>query len=367
MRLTLMAAAVCLAGGSCALGQIVQNGGVTGTSPTVSTLTTGTVLNVKGVSVSADRRYVTLNVQVSSSTLEGMDTYRVGNVRVGVPRPFRTPLGAVQANAQAVLGMEGERAPAMSEAGDLGRVVAVAGKGSEEGKEEKPAKARIYVAEFDRSMLGAAVPALKTEGAERLTLRQAVSRIARESKKNIVLGTAALKNAGIDEKAMYAFDVPAGTVRDQLKAVLRVGAPGQGMVVLAEENVIFVTTQAQADKQLASRTYYLADLAHNSPQWLNLDLDDDTRKALKAGEEGKVIDASDQVAPRKANKQDVMELMVRVLRPEIWKVNGGNGAEFFVVDESVTIKAPKYVHALLDGPKVHNPNQAPLYIHYGTR
>jgi hypothetical protein len=62
-----------------------------------------------------------------------------------------------------------------------------------------------------------------------------------------------------------------------------------------------------------------------------------------------------------------MELIVRSVRPEIWKVNGGKICEIFQLDNRITIKAPESVHAILSGPKHYNPNQVPKYIIYGTQ
>ena len=61
---------------------------------------------------------------------------------------------------------------------------------------------------------------------------------------------------------------------------------------------------------------------------------------------------------------NILDVVTDTVRPEIWKNHGGK-SEIYMVGNKVTIKAPASVHALLDGPKVYNPNKMDSYVNYG--
>ena len=73
--------------------------------------------------------------------------------------------------------------------------------------------------------------------------------------------------------------------------------------------------------------------------------------------------AKPKPAPRPGST-NILELITDTVRPEIW-VNHGGKSEVYAVGNQVTIKAPASVHALLDGPKVYNPNKVNSYVQYG--
>ncbi|HVT79408.1 MAG TPA: hypothetical protein VHM90_02025 [Phycisphaerae bacterium] len=68
--------------------------------------------------------------------------------------------------------------------------------------------------------------------------------------------------------------------------------------------------------------------------------------------------------PATGDSTNILEVITDTVRPEIWRNHGGKG-EIALVGNRVTIKAPASVHALLDGPKVFNPNKVPAYVNYG--
>src|SRR4051812_9932330 len=66
--------------------QIFPGRGVVGTNLTINTLTTGTVLEATAA-VSADGRYVTMNVHPQQSSLEGFDLFQIPNTSNGNALP----------------------------------------------------------------------------------------------------------------------------------------------------------------------------------------------------------------------------------------------------------------------------------------
>jgi len=351
------------AGASAASAQVIGPGGtITGTNLTVSTLTTGVVLDAS-VSVSADRRYVTMGIKNSYSSLEGFQTFNFGNPAgvpsaVGVaPIPFRP----------AVVG-------------------------------------RVTFVENDKKLLATPVPALALKD---VSLKEGVAKIADTTKANVVLGFRGLEQAGVDLKKTHSFTTAAGTMKDALLSMIKTAAPEVDLVVTADEGVVQIVSQAQGDTNVISRTYYLQDLLSNLPRIVGNQTDLGTLKdktdaapqkpaAIPEGPAGVLPPAvagpgrkdnaplaAASVAPAAANapqklspsdksggknsySTNITELITSAVRPEIWKVNGGKIGEIAVVGERVTITAPASVHAILDGPRHYNPNAVPMYVGYGT-
>jgi hypothetical protein len=335
-----------------------QLGVGTATSVQVSTLTTGMSLQVSAA-VSGDGRYVTMNVDPQFSNLEGLDTIVVQN-----PNGAGTLLQAIG----------NRRVPF------------------------RPAQVgKITFVEKDKPLLAARVPALTLPAT---SLKAAVRQLAESTKSNIVLGLKGLQEAGVDPNAPHDFAVPAGTTRESLVALLQAAAPQLDVVITAEEKVISVATQAQADNTVVTKTYYLEDLLANLPRFVSPETNLDeiggrpvnasldfsgagsrSNASVPSGPYGNlaayrnspIAPAPDLATGRGRRGQarkpspstNITELITATVRPEIWKVNGGAIGEIGVVGNRVTIRAPQSVHALLEGPSHYNPNKVPVYIGYG--
>jgi hypothetical protein len=334
----------------------------TATNVQVSTLTTGTVLQVSAA-MSGDGRYVTMTVDPQFSTLEGLDTIVVQN-----------PNGA----GNIVQAIGNRRVPFRS--AQVGKVTLV---------------------EKDKPLLAAPAPALNLPAT---SLKAAVRKLADETRANIVLGIKGLEEAGVDVNAPRDFSIPAGTTRETLLALLKTATPETDMVITAEDRVLSIATQAQADNAVVTKTYYLEDLLANLPRFvspdtnlnqlggrpLNKSLDFSGAGTSRAAvtstgpysnlftyRNSGIEPASDissgrggrraaRNAPPKPNPStSITEVITSTVRPDIWKVNGGKVGEIGVVGNRVTIRAPQSVHALLDGPSHYNPNKLPLYVGYG--
>jgi hypothetical protein len=370
-----------------ALGQAINfgNGAAVGTNLTVSTLTTGSVLNV-GAAVSADGRYVTMNMHPEFSALEGIDTFS----NIGA---------AAGGNAGVNGGVNPFFANGMARAAGLAPIPF------------RPAVVdNVTFVETDKKLLATPVPAMTLADT---TLKQAVRKLADATKQNLVLGTRALEQAGVDpgQKHTFVLGAEEGTLKKALLALLREAAPNVEMVISAEENVVQVTTQAAADNQMVTKLYYLEDLIARLPRIVSAKTDLGTLREdggaaggsparpgagislgamaiagsalLSPG--GATSLATDVVsAPvdgpttRPANREvplnikkpyatDIVELITSTVRPEIWKNHGGKYAEVTVSGNRVMVRAPASVQAILDGPKVYNPNAVPMYLNYGTR
>jgi hypothetical protein len=328
----------------------VNNGPISQNTPTVSTLTTGTVLEAGGY-VSGDGRYVTLDTHVSQSDLNGLDTF-------------------------------GSSAP-------LGRQFIIDVRGRAVGTARlpyRPAEAdHVTVVENDRAILGQMVPEI---AADHVSLRAALREMGKVSGVNIAVGWKAMRDANIDELQPRKFSLPQGTLRASLRALLKQALPRESMVITAEDNVVFITTQAQADNTVVTKWYYTADLLANAPRWMPQDTDlgqvglpakPVLATAPDAALEKKPDDTSSvpslfatappppQPLATKAVRSastSIAELITSTVRPEIWKCNGGKVGEISEVRDRVMITAPQSVQALLEGPHYYDPNAVPKYVGY---
>jgi len=344
--------------------QIVNNGAAVGTSLSVSTLTSGTSLQVSGA-ISGDGRYVTMGVDPQFSQVEGFDTIVVNN-----------PSGLPMLQA---IGLR--RAPFRP--AQVGKVIFI---------------------EKDKPLLAASAPAISLP---KSNLKAAVHALAEKTNTNIVLGLRGLEDAGINAAASTDFSLPAGTLKDSLLAVLKTAAPEKEMVITAEDHVITVATQAQADNNVVTKTYFLEDLLTNVPRWVpgDTNLNDlghtsgsfehlslftpidlskpagaapapATRPASAAGPRqkpqytalAKISEYNPSNPFNEKPQQDpslnIVTLITSTVRPDIWKSNGGKIGEIGVFGNHVTIRAPQSVHAILEGPQTYNPNKVPMFVDY---
>ncbi len=331
---------------SLAPAQFVSSPNVTGTSINVQTLSTGTVLQVTSA-VSADGRYVTMSIDVQSAVLDGLDTFVLTN--------GPGTIGGTGA-AGGVLGLSGVPQPVA-----IRRVPF------------RPAQVEnVVFVDDDKPLLAVKVAAGNWPG---MSLKSAIRKLADASHENIVLGTRGLEQSGVDVNQTLDFSFPAGTVKDALLAILKTAVPRKEMVISAEDKVISVMTQGQADQVLISKTYYLQDLLAALPRFVKggTDLNEIGSGAVSdCGDTSKPLDFSKPPANAQASKPkivaapnstNILEVITDTVRPEIWRNHGGK-SEIALVGDRVTIKAPASVHALLDGPKTSNPSKVPMYINY---
>jgi hypothetical protein len=228
----------------------------------------------------------------------------------------------------------------------------------------------------DKPLLATPIKPLEIKGA---SLKAAMRKLSEATKKNLVLGDRGLQQAGADLNATYDFILkPADpkvpfTIKDALLSLVQTAMPETDIVITSEDKVITVVSQAQGDQALVTRTYFLNDLLANMPRFVagGTDLGKIGPGAAAAPKNASnpalQSDSPPAQSPKSARSSgptSVLDVITSTVRPEIWKANGGK-SEIYMVNDRVTIKAPASVHALLDGPKTHNPNRMDSYVPYG--
>lgn len=343
-----------------------------------NTVTTGTVFSA-WPTVSSDGRSVCFYLSFTQGVLDHMETYVLPTGTMSSPPAARPLVLTLPVDAN------GAPAKAASSTGNPQTLRNPAVHGNQ-----------IYV-DWDKKLLAAKLPAVKMEN---LPLAEVLSKLAGQTQTNLALGIAGMKKAGIDTKMPVSLVRPEGTLREALEELLEAPAKAAPLVVTAEDNVIFITTQAQADHDVVTKAYYTTDLMGNVGRYLpggtNLNRPANSpprvAPATPAGSAASppvspppspfappVPTApkppGTPVAPPPPGKSvptppspnSLLEIITANVRPDIWKVNGGTIGEIAEFSNRITITAPKSVHALLEGPSHYNPNAVPMSVGYSTR
>ena len=205
-----------------------------------------------------------------------------------------------------------------------------------------------------------------------LTLNQAINRLAVVTGENFAVGWPAVRRAGIKPHIRRNVKLPGASCRRDLARILRVFAPHKRLEISADQNVIFLTTEAEDDKSLILRTYWLPDLLQNLPRIIPpaalLHRLRHPRKNHAHHRNHKRAGYTPGDEKPKAKKlhisTNIITLITNSVRPKIWANHGGN-ATMTVVGDKVIVDAPSSVQALLNGPKHFNPNAVPRYFMIG--
>ena len=148
-----------------------------------------------------------------------------------------------------------------------------------------------------------------------------------------------------------------------LRLVLNQASPASELVFNTDSNVIEVTAQEEADKVIVTKVYVVDDLvmtdnAKITPPSMNLT--DITKSGSTSGSGGGtstggggILDTpttSGQAEETTQQRGENLATLVReVVRPNIWKENGGN-ASIRYFSGKLIVSAPASVHEAIGGP-----------------
>ncbi len=203
-----------------------------------------------------------------------------------------------------------------------------------------------------------------------ITLNQAIKRMAALTGENFAVGWPALKRAGIAGKKPHDVTLPAATCRRDLAGLFRVFARHKRLVISADENVIFITTEAQDDQRLILRTYWLPDILANLPRIIPPAAILQRMRHPGKGPHHKAVWPAGYTPGQSKKKRrqpvstDLISLITNAVRPKIWANHGGN-ATMTEVGNKVIVDAPASVQALLAGPSHYHPNAVPRFFMIG--
>lgn len=197
-----------------------------------------------------------------------------------------------------------------------------------------------------------------------MPLSKVISHFSRLTGANIVVNWHALTEIGVAKDTPISLDLEHVTFRKALQMVLDQASPGSPLTWNIEDNVLEITTQAEADKILVTRLYVVTDLVMVSPSVgtppaLNLST---TTVTVNSGSSsggsnsstGTVFsqtDTSTAATPTdtpQTRADELISLITSVIRPEIWVTNGGTSTIRYFSGKLV-ITAPESVQYAIGG------------------
>ncbi len=197
------------------------------------------------------------------------------------------------------------------------------------------------------------------------TLAEILNEFSVLTNTNVAAGWAAMTQAGMQASRRLTLRLPGQGYKLDLVAALKAFAPRVRMVISADQNVIFVNTQAADNQHLIMRTYWLPDLIANIPRYVNPNSFHRGKNNITSVPQTPK-DASDvNSAPGRGNKihpqTNIIQIITNHVEPKIWANHGGK-ATISQVGNKVIVIAPASVQALLQGPSHYNPNAVPLFM-----
>ncbi|NNM85407.1 MAG: hypothetical protein HKL96_06610 [Phycisphaerales bacterium] len=192
------------------------------------------------------------------------------------------------------------------------------------------------------------------------TLNHALDELARSTHTNLVASWNAMVKDGLSMTARQSLTLPANSYKRDMVLLMKHFMPHRHLVITAQSNVIFITTQAQDDLRLVVRYYWLPDLLQNLPRIIHPGTNLETYKPTASA---KAPTTAPATQPKKSPpiSTNIIDLITSTVRPKIWLNHGGKGT-ISIVGERVIVSAPANVQAMLNGPSHYNPNAAPLYL-----
>jgi hypothetical protein len=172
---------------------------------------------------------------------------------------------------------------------------------------------------------------------------------------NIIVDWKELATINISKDAqinLKLHDVTAGKV---LSLILSQAGPGDLLTYSIDQNVVEVTTRAVSDQQLITVVYYVVDLLQPNDVF-NYQITNLTGGAAQitgngGGGGGQTLTASNATQTKTTDQksQDLIKLIETVVRPEVWRDNGG-AASMEYLNGNLIVTAPRSVQEAIGGP-----------------
>jgi uncharacterized membrane protein YgcG len=186
---------------------------------------------------------------------------------------------------------------------------------------------------------------------------------------NIVVNWRALGEANVTRETPINLRLYGVPLRKVLTTVLSEAGAGTALTYTIDDNVVTVTTQELADKVIYTRIYPIEDLLLEIPNFDNAP--DFNLSAQQGGGSGGSGGGSggggggggggmglfggggsskkdEKVKTRDERAQEIIDLIVNTIRPDVWRDNGGTAA-IRHFNGSLIVSAPQSVHEMIGG------------------
>ncbi len=171
---------------------------------------------------------------------------------------------------------------------------------------------------------------------------------------NIFVNWRALETIGIYRQTTITVDLRNVPPRAMLKYLLAATGKGDALAHYTEDNVLTITTLAEADRKLITRVYDIADLIVEIPNFKGPSFDLGRTSATGGGGGGEALlsdtgdEDEDQPLTRRERAEQLVDLIKETVRPDVWRDNGGT-ASIRYFNGQLIITAPRSVHQQIGG------------------
>jgi type II secretory pathway component GspD/PulD (secretin) len=187
---------------------------------------------------------------------------------------------------------------------------------------------------------------------------------------NVHVDWKALEAVNVNKDTPVTLHLHGVTLRTALTMVLNEAGEGHLLTFYIDDNVLEITSEAEADRMLVTMVYPVGDLLMDIPDFTdapNFNLatsSNSSNQTIGAGSTGTSSSSSSSVSPfgggasgsgataqetKKQKADDLVKLIESTIRPDIWRDNGGtSNISFF--NDSLIITAPRSVQEAIGGP-----------------
>ncbi|MCS7033504.1 MAG: hypothetical protein NZ561_05855 [Phycisphaerae bacterium] len=185
-------------------------------------------------------------------------------------------------------------------------------------------------------------------------LSDAIEYLADASRANIHVNWRALESTGVAKDTPVNLRLRNAPLRKVLALVLTDAAGGSGTLSFySAEGVIHITTRELADSDLITRIYPVQDLLVEVPDFDNApDFNLQQSAQVGGGGGGGSLfgggggGESEKGTTRAERAQQLIDLIVDTVQPDVWAVNGGP-ATIRYFNGNLIVRAPRSVHEVL--------------------
>jgi hypothetical protein len=172
---------------------------------------------------------------------------------------------------------------------------------------------------------------------------------------NIHVNWRAIEEVGVGKDTPVSIRLRGATLKKILQLALTDAAGGADLLdFFPADDVIEITTREISDSELVTRVYPVEDLLVEVPDFDNAP-DFNLQQSASAGGGGgqSLISGSgggeeDSGTTRTERAEQLIDLIVDTIQPDIWEINGGTATIRFF-NGSLIVRAPRSVHDALGG------------------
>lgn len=214
-----------------------------------------------------------------------------------------------------------------------------------------------------RAAMGRLLPEVKFDG---IGLADALDFVRDVAGINLVVDWKSLAEQNINRDTPVHARLHSVSVRRVLNTLLSDAAGGDALTYTIDDGVVTVTTKAVADARLYVKVYNIEDLLlvipdfDNAPDFSLVAATDQAKQSSGRGGSGGGGGGGGTPLFGNPQKQDVAlskddrgqqlaDLVMNTIRPEIWKEQGGT-ASCRYYNGNLIVSAPESVHEMLGGP-----------------